>query len=107
MFYFNPSTKQFWQMGSISVIAVSTLGAKSAHYWFFSPQLYADHLPEGYYRQVHCHQLDKNSIEAKRDYFDQHQAELKSRYRAIGVNWMSPGDQASSDQFNEPVNGWR
>merc|ERR1712106_72869 len=96
-----------WQLGSISVVAASTLGAKTAHYRLFSPQLYADHLPDGYYRQVHCHQLEISSVEAKRDYFEQHQAELKSRYRAIGVNWTSPASGAPSTEQGEPATGWR
>ena len=73
---------------------------KYAHWTMVAPQMHQQ-LPEGYYRAIYVDKMDR-SVHAKSEYFARHQAELKSRYRSIGVE-LAP----SLPLEDEPEQGWR
>ena len=55
-----------------------------------------------YFKKQKSSPITDRSIETKKSYFAKHQAELKSRYKAIGIE-LEP----AKVEYKEPEDGWR
>ena len=55
-----------------------------------------------YFQKQKSSPITDRSIETKKSYFAKHQAELKSRYKAIGIE-LEP----AKVEYKEPEDGWR
>lgn len=98
---FSKAGLRIWQVGPISLIAGFSFGAKYLHWSLYAPKIFNE-LPEGYYRRIYVEKMDR-SIPTKRAYFDDHPAELKSRYKMLGID-IGPKFEM---KINKPESGWR